>query len=101
MLETVDGRLTVRNLIKKYSSVHEQEEYAMVRQQFEDSKSLLDWRDQALLSSSESEGEEPASVQREPMKPVTRKITKQAAAARSAPVRAKAQKKAKASQKRR
>ena len=100
LLETVDGRLAVRTLIKKFSSVHEQEEYAMVRQQFEDSKSLLDWRDQALLSSSESEGEEPASAQREPMKQVTRKITKQAAPARSAPVRAKA-KKAKACKKRR
>jgi hypothetical protein len=31
LLETLDGRLTVRTLIKKYSSVHEQEEYAMVR----------------------------------------------------------------------
>jgi hypothetical protein len=37
LLETVDGRLAVRTLIKKFSSVHEQEEYAMVRQQFEDS----------------------------------------------------------------
>ena len=101
MLETLDGRLTVRTLIKKYSSVHEQEDFALVRQQFEDSKSLLDWRDQALLSSSESEGEEPASAQREPMKPVTRKITKQAAPARSAPVRAKGQKKGKTGKKRR
>jgi hypothetical protein len=100
LLETLDGRLTVRTLIKKYSSVHEQEEYATVRQQFEDSKSLLDWRDQALLSSSESEGEEPASAQREPMKPATRTIAKQAAPARSAPVRAKA-KKAKPGKKRR
>ena len=54
-----------------------------------------------MLSSSESEGEEPASAQREPMKPVTRKITKQAAPARSAPVRAKGQKKGKTGKKRR
>jgi len=101
-LATVDGRLALRTFVRKYSSVHEQEEFGANLGQFSDSESLLEWRDQALqASSSESEGEEPVPSKREPpARPMTRRIAKQAPSARSAQS-SKSQKKAKAGKKRR
>ena len=77
-LDTIDGRLALRTLVRKYSSVEEQEEFGVNLVQFMDSESLRNWRESVLqTSSSESEGEEPVSTPRvPPAKIITRSIAK-------------------------
>ena len=85
-LATVDGRLAMRTLVLKFSSVEEQEEFGVNLVQFKDSESLRNWRESVFqISSSESEGEEPVSTQRvPPAKIITRSIAKGRAQPKSA-----------------